>query len=355
MQKSILVAILIVSLFPMSTSFSQTSDTNPTLGISLTSFTPYHYKADDGRTVIIGEVENTKNFPITAVKIWAGFFDDVNLSPLESTVGSTLLEVIPPKGKSPYIIYSPSSNSAITNVSVNLLGFNSAGAKITQLAIADGSLQISDKISYSSTITNNGGIPAEDTRVHLMMYDAFEPPRLIRISTVELSQPIAAGAAVEFSFEEERIPQAVGFTVLAESGNSLSNVIDVEITPPELIAKKISINDIAINDSEGNRLSGAEVGSPIFIQSNLWIQIASESESYDQDYVYYAQVKQSGDKAFVEYIGTFDGNFDGPGSQNPIVEWTPEKSGLYFIETFVWDPKGIPLASKGPVILVLVN
>ena len=355
MQKGILVAILMISLFPISNSFSQTSDTDPTLGIGLTSFTPYHYKADDGKTIIIGEVENTKNFPVTGVKIWAGFFDDVNLSPLESTVGTTLLEVIPPKGTSPYVIVSPSSNSAITNVSVNLLGFNSAGAKVQQLSLDSGSLTISDKISYSSTITNNGGIPTDDTRIHLLMYDAFEPARFLRISTVELSEPIPAGGTVEFSIEEEYLPQAVGFKVMAESGNSLSNVIDVEITPPELIAKKISINDITINDPEGNRLSDAQVGTPMIIQSDLWIQIASEGETYDQDYVYYAQVKQSGDKAFVEYIGTFEGTFEGPASQNPSIEWIPEKSGLYFIETFVWDPSGIPLASKGPVILVLVN
>ena len=355
MQKSILVAILVIGLFPISSSFSQIADTDPTLGIGLTSFTPYHYKSEDGHTVIIGEVENTKDFPVSGVKIWGGFFDDVNLSPLESTVGTSLLEVIPANSKSPYVIVSPSPNSAITNVSVNLLGFNSAGAKLQELDLSDGSLQISDRISYSGTITNNAGSAALDTRIHLIMHDAFEPPRLLKVSTVEFEEPIAPGAAMEFSFDEEQLAQATGFYLMAESGNSLSNTIDVEITPPELIAKKITINDITINDSEGNRLSDAQTNSPIIIQSNLWIQIASQGEVYDQDYVYYAQVKQSGDKAFVEYIGTFQGHFDGPASQNPTVEWTPENSGLYFIETFVWDPNGVPLASKGPVILVLVN
>jgi len=28
---------------------------------------------------------------------------------------------------------------------------------------------------------------------------------------------------------------------------------------------------------------------------------------------------------------------------------------LYFIETFVWDPKGIPLASQGPIMIMLVT
>lgn len=355
MQKSILVAILVIGLFPISSSFSQGNvDTDPTLGIGLTSFTPYHYKAEDGRTVIIGEVENTKDFPVSGVKIRGVFFDDVNPSPLESTVGTTLLEVIPPKSKVPYVIYSPSTNSAITNVSVNLLGFNSAGAKLQELNL-EGSLQITMGISYTGTVTNNAGSAAEDTRIHLIMHDAFDPPRLLSVSTVEIDESIAPGASTEFSFEEEQNPQAAGFFVMAESGNSLSNTVDVQITPPELIAKKITINDISINDSEGNKLTDAQTNSPIFIQSNLWIQIASQGEEYDQDYVYYAQVKQSGAKAFVEYIGTFEGHFDGPASQNPIVEWTPQNSGLYFIETFVWDPKGVPLASKGPVILVLVN
>ena len=355
MKKVLLTLFLALVLFPMTPSFSQISDTDPTLAIKLTSFTPFHYRAEDGSTIIIGEVENTKNFPITGVQIWAGFYDDVNLQPLESTIGTTLLKVIPPNEKSPYMIKSPSTNAAISNVSVNLLGFNSAGSKQEYLNLDSGTLEVSDRISYSGKISNNGGVSSENTRVHLIFYDVFQPPRLIKISTLELSEPIEPGASAEFSFDEERLERAVGLTVIAESDNYSSNSLDLEITPPELIVKRISINDVSISDSEGNRLSNAEVNSPIFIQSNIWIQIASEDESYNQDYVYYAQVKQSGKQPFIEFLGTFEGHFEEPGSQIPTIKWVPESKGLYFIETFVWDTNAVPLASKGPIILVLVN
>lgn len=355
MKRAFIGVFLALLLFPISTSFSQLSDTKPTLGIVLTSFTPYHYKDENGYTIIIGQVENTKNFPITGVKIWAGFYDDNNLQPLESIVGRTLLEVIPPNSKSAYVIKSPTPNSAITNVSVDLLGFNSAAAKFQGLKVTSGDLRISDRIIFSGSITNTEGIDSGNTRVHLVLYDAFEPPRLLRASTIEFQNPIPAESTVEFEFDEPLASQAVGFFVFAESANLQSNTLDIEITPPEQITKLISINDISMKDNQGNALSDARVNEPINIQSNIWIQIASEQESYDQPYVYYAQVKQSGEKAFVEYLGTFEGKFEGPGSQNPTVQWTPEKKGLYFVETFVWDPNAIPLASKGPIILVLVN
>ncbi len=255
------------------------------------------------------------------------------------------MEVIPANSKSAYVIKSPSPNSAITNVSVNLLGFNSAGAKFQGLKIESGDFQISERITFSGSITNTEGIDSENTRVHLVMYDAFEPPRLIRASTTE-PITIFSESTAEFEFDEPLVPQAVGFYVFAESTNLQSNTLDLEITPPELITKLISINDISIKDTQGNTLSDVRVNEPINIQSNIWIQIVSEQESYDQPYVYYAQVKQSGEKAFVEYIGTFEGKFEDPGSQNPTVQWTPEKKGLYFIETFVWDPNAVPSCIK---------
>ena len=356
MKRAFLGVFLALLIFPISSGFSQTiSDTDPTLAIVLTSYTPYHYKDDGGHTIIIGEVENTKNFPITGIKIWAGFYNDVNLQPLESVIGSTLLEVVSPHSKSAYMIKSPSPNAAITNVSVNMLGFNSGSDKSQVLEISSEDLQISDRISFTGSITNTGGTDSENTKVHLIFYDAFEPPRLLRISSIEIPNVIAPDSTENFVFDEPLLTQAVGFQVLAESASFQSNTLDIEITPPELITKLISINDVSITDNQGNRLSDVKANTPINIQSNIWIQIASEKETYDQPYVYYAQIKQSGEKAFVEYIGTFEGKFEGPDSQIPTVEWTPEKNGLYFIETFVWDPNAVPIASKGPIIIVLVN
>lgn len=360
MKRIFIGVFLALLLFPANAGFSQISDTSPTLGIALTSFTPYHYKDESGHTIIIGEVENTKNFPITGIKIWAGFYNDVNSDPLESIIGSTLLEVIPPNSKSAYMIKSPSPSAAITNVSINILGFNSAGDKSQELEISLDDPQISDRVSFTGSITNTGDTGSKNTKIHLVFYDAFEPPRLIRISSIEIPNTIAPGSTENFEFDEALLTQAAGFQVLAESTSFQSNILDMEITQLDRITKLISILDISITDNQGNRLSDVKANTPINIQSNIWIRIISAEETYDQPYVYYAQVKHTETenglkKTYVDYVGTFEGKYEGPGTQTPTVEWTPENNGLYFIETFVWDLDAVPIASKGPVIIVLVN
>ncbi len=135
MKNIILSLLLVLILFPISSSFSQGIDKPPALAIVLSSFSPNYFKDNDGHTIILGEVENTRSFPITGVKIWAGFYDDINEQPLESAIGGTVLDVIPPFSKSPYIIRSTSPNAAINSVSVNLLGFNSATPKDESLTL----------------------------------------------------------------------------------------------------------------------------------------------------------------------------------------------------------------------------
>lgn len=346
--------ILIVGLFPIGMSYSQKYDAPPTLGITFTTSDPYHYKDVDGYTIIIGEIINTKSFPVTGVQIRGLFYGDVSTQPIESVLGQSLLEVIPPNGKSPYFIKSTTPNKSITNVSVNLSGFlTSSSLKPASLNIKTTDTIMGESISFTGTITNNGGVKSENTIAHLIFYDAFTPPRLLKISSIDLGT-IEPKATKEFTFTEKRINQASGFKILSESKSFSSNILNAQVTPPEILSKSVSINDISISDKDGNLLSSLTKDTPVNIQSNMWIQIASESESYEQEYVYYAQVVQSG-KPKVEFIGTYEGKFEGPNSQMPSVEWIPENSGLYYIETYIWDPNGIALGAKGPIHLVLVN
>jgi len=354
MIKALLVAVLMVSLFPINSSFSQTSDTIPTLGIEFTSSTPYNYKAEDGTTVIVGEIENKKNFPVTGVKIWAGFYDDFSKQPLENTIGTTILDVIPPHGKSPYMITSPSPNSAITSVSVNVLGFNSAVPKDELLTIESVKIDVADQITFSGTLTNNGPTVVFDTKVHLVFYDVFVPPRILGIETVT-EQEIASGSDVTFEFIQNYNPNIFKLSVFAESENSYSNVINMEIPKPDILSKLVTINDVSIKDSDGNKLSTISVGETTNIGSEITLLYLTDQESNEQEYVYYIQVKQSGDKAYVEFIGKYEDTFQTSRLQLPVVEWTPQNNGLYFVETFVWDENGVPIASKGPIILALVN
>ena len=351
----IVLFVPILILFPISSSFSQLTEKEPTLGIVLTSFSPNYFKDDMDHTIILGEVENTKSFPITAVKIWAGFYDDVNEEPLESTIGGTVLDVIPPFSKSPYIIRSTSPNAAITSVSVNLLGFNSATPKDESLNLNSEVSSITDTIKISGSITNDGSVSSSETKIHLFFVDVFQPPRILSLSTIELEEIIQPGSTIDFEFDEDYDTRSVSYTLFAESANYNSNVDSVDIIPPQAFTKIITINDISINDSDGNKLSGVfPQGTTINIESNVSIQYSSDQDTFEQPFVYYAQVKQS-EKGFVEFIGKFEGIFQSTGMQSPLVEWTPQNKGLYIIETFVWDPNAVPLASKGPIMLVVVT
>ena len=360
-MKKVIVLFLIFSLIPISTSYSQEFiDKAPTLGIVLTSFSPFNYKAEDGSTIILGEIENTKNFPVSGIKIWAGFYDNIGENPLESTVGTTLLEVIPPFGKSPYMIKSPSTNSAITSVSVNLLGFNSSPEKKSELSLILDTLEIVDNLSLSGKLTNNGDLNATNTNIHLISFDAFVPPRVLGISTIELENNLESGGTYDFEFSAPHDARASSFKIVAESVNYSTGLMDVTDTAVDVLTKLVSISDIGIMDSEGNRMFDVTTDTPVNIQSTIMIQYSDNQNSLTQPYIYWVQIKKSIEvdgetKSFVHYIGKAEGSFTNTGEQIPSVEWIPQEDGLYFVETFVWDPVSLPLSSKGPISLILVK
>lgn len=354
MKRIFFVVFFAFILFPVGSSFSQKTDTPSQFGIAFTSSAPYNYKDSDGYTVIIGEIQNLKNFPITGVKIKGGFYNEIDEQPLEIAFGATMLDVIPAFGKSPYMIKSLNPNAAITSVSVNLQGFTSAVPKNQNLVISSETSEIGEKIKISGTITTNAGVDATQTKVHLAFYDAFQPPRILGVSTIEIINPITSGSSANFEFNEKLDQRSLGYKVFAESSNYLSNVRNVVIKHSEVLTTLVTINDISINDDGGNKTSDVTIGNRINIQSEISAQYSDPKKS-EQPYRYYIQVKQSGEAARVEFIGIYEGSFNAVGSQYPSVQWTPEKAGLYFIETFVWDHNAVPLAAKGPVILVLVT
>ena len=361
MKKVLLTLFIIISLFPISSSYSQELiDKQPTLGIKLTSFSPFNYKNADGKTVILGEVENTKSFPVNSVKIWAGFYDNIGKNPLETTIGTTILEVIPPFGKSPYMIVSETANPAITSVSVNLLGFNSSPEKKQQLSLQLDTLNISEKLTLSGKITNNGKLNSTNTKIQLISYDSFNPPRVLGISTINLEKDIAPGQTDSFNFDVKRDSRASTFKIVGESKDYFTGILDITDTSLQHLNKLITISDITVTDTEGNSLSDISVGSSINIQSQLDFQKLPLSKPEAQEYVYWIQIKKSVEingqtKSFVEYIGNATGAITSEGTEISSVGWIPENDGLYFVETFVWDPKHNPLASNGPISLILVK
>ena len=355
MKKILLIVFLVFILFPISSSFSQEKYDKPsTLGIVLTNSDPFYYKDEGGHTVIIGEIKNTKDFDLTAITIRGFFYDEFSEQPLEANLGTTIFDVIPSLETVPYIIKSPNPNAAITYVSAKLQGFTSAPTKNEELSIESEISVLNEQIKITGKLTNNSSEEALQTKIHLAFYDAFQPPRIIWISTIQLDESIEGDSSANFEFDEQFDRFPFSYKIFAESENAYSITQNYLIPHPESFTKIIIINDISINDSDGNKLTGASQGTTINIESNVLIQYSSDQDTFEQPFVYYAQVKQS-EKGFVEFIGKFEGTFQSTGTQSPLVEWIPQNKGLYFIETFVWDPNAVPLASKGPIMLVLVT
>jgi len=356
MWKAPLIVLLVFALLPISTSFSQLTDKESTLGIKLTNTQPFSYKDSDGKTVVIGEVQNTKNFPITGVKIWSGFYS-TNGQLLESAIGTPVLNVIPPLGTSPFIIKSNNANPAITNISVNLLGFNSSPVKQASLKIESGPLKIGNDLSLSGKITNTGLVDSANTKIHFIAYDAFYPPRIVGVQTIQIDQAIKPGTSSDFEIRTEPNTRATSFKLVAESNNYLSSLTNIDKLSLELLTRLVTINDVSLLDTDGNKIPASElyVGSEVTIQSNTWIQYATEKSLSSQPYVYYVQIKQSGERPIVEFIGIAEGTFIGPTKQSPQVSWTPQNEGLFYIETYIWDDTNRAIASPGPITLIHVK
>jgi len=353
MFKVVLCTFLILLLVPFSEGFSQVTDNAPTLNVSLMNETPFVYQDAEGYTVVVGIVENNNSLtPVTNVQIQVKFYDDFDPTPIEVVQGNTTLEVIAPNGKSPYSIRSQTPNSEITQASVSLLGFDSSVEKQKGLTVYSTDVFLDDSFRFSGVL-QNGGAPNSNTNVYLAFYDGFEPPRILGVSTIELGD-VEPNAEVTINLDENIDSRAVGFFLFAESNIFISDLVDIKIPPPQIVDKLITISDVSVEDSNGNKLSELNVGSSVHITSETLIQFASE-ESTETAYTYYVQVKESGNMPYVEYIGKFDGRFIGSGMETQTIDWIPEKTGLYFIETFVWDRNNVPLGEQGPFILIIVN
>ena len=356
MIKPILCGFLVLLLIPFSNGFAQEfSDNAPTLSVSLSNVSPYVYQDSDGFTVVVGIVENNDLLSsVSNVRIQANFFNEFDPNPIESVEGTSVLDVIPAGGQSPYMIKSNTANSSISEASVSLLNFDSSLDKHKGLKVYSSEV-FSDTSFRFSGILENGGAPSTDTKVHIAFYDGFNPPRILEVFTLDIGK-VDPNTDLDFSFEEQIDPRSVGFLLFAESNIFYSDIVDVKIPPPQSLTKIVTISDVSVKDQLGNKLSEIKVGTTVHIESETWVQFATNhGEDDETPYTYYVQIKESGKTPFVEFIGKYDGRFIGTGLQSQIVDWIPEKKGLFFIETFVWDKNNIPIAEQGPFVLIIVT
>ncbi len=356
MMKAILCSFLILLLVPFSQAFSaETTDNAPTLAIVLNNENIHVYKDSEGYTVVVGIVDNTSSLtPVTNVKIQVSFYDALSPTPLELVQGKTTLEVIPPNGRSSFSIRSDTPNPNISEASVFLLGdYTSSNVKEKGLTVSSSEIFLDTTLKFSGVLQNSGALNT-DTKVHLAFYDVFEPPRILRVSTIDLGK-VSPNDEVIFNFNEAIDPGAVGFYLFAESNIFISDFVDVQIPPAQIPDKLVTFSKVSVEDSVGNKLSELEVGSTVNIKSETLIEFAADQKSDETAYTYYIQIKESGEIPYVEYIGKYDGRFIGTGKETQSVDWIPENPGLFYIETFVWDRNNVPIAEQGPFILVIVK
>ena len=364
MHKPIFAIILFLLLLPISPIFSQEyTDTNPTLTVSINPNSNFIYQDSEGYTVVIGLIENNDPLSfLTNVVIETSFYDDFNPNPLEVKEGSTLLKVIPPNSTSPFIIRSDNPN--ITQVSTKFLTFDTSEIINNSLNISINDVSLQPITSYSDTVHNfsflgilrNGDILISDTIAHLAFYDVFN--RIIQISTIEIGD-VDTNELVSLKLNEEINPLSVGFLLFSESDKFYSDVIDVKIPSPQIIKKLVTISDVMVKDSLGRELSEIKIGNPVKINSEIIIYNEKAGKWDQTPYIFYIQIKEDTSNSdispIIEYVGKYDGKFFGNGIKLQSLDWIPEKKGLFFIETFLWDGNNVPIALKGPLVSILVN
>lgn len=358
MQKLVFSIFLILLLVPFSQAFSQEYDNTPTLSVAIPIDRQSVHHDSEGHTVVSGLVENNNSFAsVIDVELQVNFFDDLDSTPLEQVIGFTTLQVIPPNGQSPFSIRSETSNPNITQASVSLLPFDSTSAKENDLTVFSTEVFLDSSLHFFGVL-RNGGDTISDTNVYLTFYDGFEPSRILGVSTIELGN-VEPNAEVTFDLDEKINASSKGFLLFAESNISSSNFVDVKIPALQSLTKLVTISDVTVKDTLGNKLSEIKLGSTVNIESETQIQFAADPQSNETAYTYYVQIKETpttrDQTPTVEYIGKFDGRFIGTGLESQSIDWIPEKKGLFFIETFVWDRNNIPIAEQGPIVIIFVN
>jgi len=340
MKTLLLSSLLIITLF--TTNIVWADLPSPTsLGVEALQ-TIYSHKASDGTTVVFGEVQNNLNSPVNAVTLGVTFMDD-NSNQVEYKTGTTLIQVIPPGGKAPFMISSTKSDPSITQIQVKIAGFQSSSDRQQVLDISSGPLQVSDKVSVSGTIADNGPLKSANTKIYLISYDAFQ-----RIVAIGISNPINvdSGKDSQFSVTSDSSPRAKSYMLIAESDNYQSKLISVKGLQATL---PVIVKDTILTDPNGTSYSTIPVNASVKITSDT-----NYLDNSTQSFIYYVQVKQFSGQ--VEFIGQYEGVFLGPEDQNMSVNWVPRSAGSYFVETYVWNYDGVPLSSAVPSInLVLVK
>ncbi len=344
-------------------------DTPQALAVMLVQDSRYLALDEQGHAVLTGMVENRGTSYVSNVRIWAIFYDDAASAPVDVEVGYPAIEVIPPNSMVPFEIVSSEPNLGVTDASARIGGFDSAPTKEPLLSVEVESIEPyasgQDVRMAIRGDVYNGPAPSEYAAVHVAYHDAFEPPRTLGIDTITVG-PMLRYESAQFEADFVAPPGTERISIHAETdiyhlaGQQSARYVAVDLPPPYPVLPPniVTISGVSLRDGVGTILSSAQAGQTVYIRADTSVlPIAHEGEQGAEiPYTFYVQVREASPDAPVEFIGKYDGRFVvGQNVQTQSVDWIPENPGLYVAETFVWDRGDVPLAERGPYMLILVE
>ena len=342
------------------------TDSPPTLVAVIIPDSQYVFRDDSGHGIVVGMVENRGASHIYGVQIQASFYDDVGHLPLDIAAGTTMLDVMSPGSVSPFVIASSEPDLRITHAATRIMTFGSAPDKEVGLVVAVEGMTsyIIDRAVHSLILNGtvrNGPAPSSDVTLHMALHDAFEPPRTLDVRTIHVGD---LGPDEIAAFElDETVPSGTrGVTLFAESDIYGANALQHTLPRPSSIIPAphtmmlVTVSEVSLRDDAGGRLASSSVGAPVNIRTDLSIQFSDDRTEHETPYTLYVQIKEASESAPVEFVGKYDGRFvDDNVRHVQNIDWIPDAAGIYMAETFVWDRNNIPLAERGPVLLILIE
>ncbi len=118
--------------------------------------------------------------------------------------------------------------------------------------------------------------------------------------------------------------------------------IKPEVKEPEIMTIPYSMSEPKLADPFGDKIKEIVTGQPVLVQTKV-----SNNVNEEQPFVYILQVKDS--EGFTVMLTWIKGTMKASADLDAGISWTPEDSGKYSVEVFVWksleDP-GLPLAKR---------
>jgi len=341
--------LLTIISFPVLHGFGEIQ-TDTGEGIFLVNSYPYSFKDDNGFTVVIGEIFNNHNFPISDIKILVDFYSEISDEPIDSVTGSTILNYVLGQENSPFLLKSSLPNSSISRVGATILGFDSAPNKPTSLLIQTDSLEISNSLDFSGQITNIGNDDATNIKIHLISNDIFIPPRVVNISSITLENSLSPGESQTFSINGILNSKSVAHYIIAESDNYLAPTEIIDDSKITSGNKIVSINEVTASNIKQDT---SVIYSPVRIEGQILMQEFTPLP-VEESYIFYVQIKDA-ESGLIEFISSHSAVLYENTPEYPNVIWIPEKEGLYFIETYLWTKNNVVLSSPGEILLIHVG